>query len=374
MGYHGSDNRLPAQQVLPRDECYRASIRCRDQYASGGEGLLTTAKRDRTARLVRVMQLLHQHPRGLKPAEIARLCHVCLRTAYRDLRALQEELEVAVWEDEEGRYGVERSYFLPPLKLTLVEAAALYVAARLACKYSDERDPALERAFAKLAAVLPPPVAGHVHETVASIACKPPNETYARVFDILATAWASGRRVRIWYGRTGPSGVEEVTERLLEPYAIEPSASGHACYVIGLDHRSGEVRTFKLERIRHIEATSEVFVAPEDWSAAEYLRSSWGVMHGEEVAVRVRFTPAVAPRVRESIWHPSQTLTEEPDGSLIFTAKVAGILEIARWLLSWGAEAEVLEPPELRAYFSEVARGLVARYAPDLAQTNPAQI
>ena len=40
------------------------------------------------------------------------------RTVYRDLRALESELEFPVW-SEGGRWGVEPGAFLPPLKLTL---------------------------------------------------------------------------------------------------------------------------------------------------------------------------------------------------------------------------------------------------------------
>lgn len=321
-----------------------------------------SAKRDRTARLLRVEHLLYQHPHGLKPADLARLCGVCLRTTYRDLAALQSELQLPVWQDDEGRYGLERGYFLPPVKLTLLEATSLFIAARLACKYSDERDPGIESAFAKLATVLPPPIAQHVQATVAALARKPKNETFARVLDVLATAWAQRRRVRIWYSRVTGEGAQEASERLLDPYFLEPSASGHSCYVIGLDHRSGEVRTFKIERIRDIELTAEEFELRQGWNAAEYLGASWGIFHEDEVEVRVRFSPAVASRVKEAIWHPSQTIAEEPDGSLLFTAHVAGTIEITPWLLSWGAEAEILAPEGLRAHFAAVARRLAAQY------------
>lgn len=319
-------------------------------------------KRDRTARLVKVEQVLYAHPHGLKPTELARLCGVHKRTAYRDLHTLETELQVPLWQDEAGRYGLERSHFLPPVNLTLCEATALYIASRLACKYADEADPALSSAFSKLAAVLPKPIAQHVYDTVATLAAKAPNEPQARVFDILATAWAEGRRVRIWYHRPGAEEADNTSERLLDPYALEPSAIGHACYVVGFDHRSGEVRTFKAERIQAIELTAETFVVPDGWRAGEYFGAAWGVMHEEEVEVRARFSPAVAPRVREAIWHPSQALTAEPDGSLLFSVRVAGTLEVARWLLTWGEQIEVLEPASLRLYFAQVAQALAARY------------
>ncbi len=323
-----------------------------------------TAKRDRTARLLRVEHLLYQHPRGLKPAEIAHLCGVCRRTAYRDLLALQAELQLPIWQDGEGRYGIEGGHFLPPVKFTLLEATSLFIAARLACQYTYEHRPGLESAFAKLATVLPPALARHVQETVAELCRRPHNDTFAQVFDLLAMAWARGQRVKIWYERGVLEGHPEVVERLLDPYFLEPSAARHACYVIGLDHRSEEVRTFKLERIRDIELTAEEYTLPETWSAADYLRNSWGIVHDEEVEVKARFSPAVAARVKEAIWHPSQTLEEQEDGGLLFTVRVAGSHEIARWLHSWGEDVEVLAPPELREHFAAAAKQLGEIYFP----------
>ena len=51
----------------------------------------------------------------------------------------------------------------------------------------------------------------------------------------------------------------------------------------------------------------------------------------------------------ETRWHASQRLEPQPDGSLLWRAQVAGPHEVLVWILGWGGDAEVLEPPELRA-------------------------
>lgn len=311
-------------------------------------------KKDRTARLLRVVFLLYQNPRGLKPEDVAQQCEVHVRTTYRDLRALEDELRVPLWEDE-GRYAIAPDYFLPPIKLTVQEAMALFLSARLFSKYSDERDRSVESVFLKLASVLPPSVAQHVKDTVAFMAERRQDKTFSRVFEILTQAWAECRRVRIWYPRSSPDGsISEVHERLLDPYFIEPSGVGHACYVIGFDHLTGQVRTFKVERIRDIELTADEYCLPPDWNARDYLGPAWGIVHEDEVEVKVRFSSAVASRVKEAVWHPSQSIEDEGKG-LLFTARVAGTAEITPWILSWGADAEVLSPPQLRQHLAEMA-------------------
>ena len=315
-------------------------------------------KNDRVARLLRVEHLLYQHPAGLTPKRIGELCGISTRTVYRDLQALDRDVGVPLWQDG-GRYGIGPGYFLPPVKLSLFEATSLFLSSRLAHHHSDERNVHLEGAWAKLAAVLPGPVGMHVQATVAAMAKKPANEGFSRTAEILTQAWAEGRCVRIMYPS---SGVGRVRERLIEPYFLEPSGIGHSLYVIARDVEAGAMRTFKVERIQGIALTEEHFGVPEEFDSNSYLGSSWSVWTEEPVEVVVRFSPTVAGRVSEAVWHPSQTTESQPDGSLKWRARVSGTVEITPWIRSWGADAEVQEPPELRARIAGESRRLADLY------------
>jgi proteasome accessory factor B len=77
---------------------------------------------------------------------------------------------------------------------------------------------------------------------------------------------------------------------------------------------------------------------------------AWDIIADQDpVEVVLRFSPAVATRVREARWHPTEAVSEEPDGSLSWRATVAGTIEIRLWILSWGDAVEVIAPAELRA-------------------------
>ena len=78
--------------------------------------------------------------------------------------------------------------------------------------------------------------------------------------------------------------------------------------------------------------------------------------------VRVRFQPFAAQLVRERIWHHSQRIKELRDGGLELQLQLGSLEEIERWILSWGDQAEVLEPARLRQRLAEVGRKFVARY------------
>ncbi|WP_394351481.1 WYL domain-containing protein [Pseudoroseicyclus tamaricis] len=62
-----------------------------------------------------------------------------------------------------------------------------------------------------------------------------------------------------------------------------------------------------------------------------------------------RFAPAAADAARQFVFHPAQTFTDEPDGSLTVRLRAAGHLEMVWHLYQWGAAVEALEPPALAA-------------------------
>jgi predicted DNA-binding transcriptional regulator YafY len=315
-------------------------------------------RRDRTARLLGVANLLFQHPHGLTATQIAEQIEMNVRTVYRDLRALETEVGVPFWQDG-NRYGADRTSLLPPLKLTLHEAVMLFLSARLMQRFQDHRDPHVISAFNKLATILPPPIAQHVQATVAGLHDRPRDDTRTRIFDMIATAWAEGRKLRIRY----PSRRHVNDERVVAPYFIEPNPGGHSRYVIAHDSLTNQVRTFKIERIDHAELTAETFDIPPDFDVSSRLRQAWGISDEDTVHVRLRFLDAAAAkRALETNWHPSQRLIHEPDGSLLMTLDVGGLLEITPWLLGWGSTVEVLDPPELRASMRRIAGEMAARY------------
>ena len=321
------------------------------------------AKRDRTARFYRVVRFLEAHPGGATPTEIAAFVGMSRRSVYRDLRALEEEIGIPVWA-EGGRWGVDGRAFLPPLKLTLAEATAVFLAARLMAKYADEYDPDLGGAFQKLADALPEALSRHVERTLDVMAHRPPNPGQARHVRLLTRGWAERRVVEITYDPSIRDPGRPARTARVHPYFIEPSATMHALYVIGFDETREAVRTFKVDRIRSVVLTPARFEPPPGGAMEAALDRAWGIIADQgEVEVMLRFGPAVAPSVRETTWHPTQRTEPETDGALLWRARVSGTLEIREWILGWGADVEVLSPPDLRAEVAATLGRAAARYA-----------
>ena len=312
--------------------------------------------------MLRVVTVLRGHPDGIRPPEIARRVGVATRTVYRDLRALEEEVGVAVW-SEGGLWGVVSEEFLPPLKLTLDEAMAVVLSARLMVRYADKYDPDLAAAFEKLEEVLPRPLAEHVERTLDVLAQHPRDEAFSEHVHRLTRAWAERRVVTLEYEPAQYGTDATARQAVVRPYLIEPSLQTHALYLIGWDETKDALRTFKIERIRDVALTPRTFELPEGDGVEATLERAWDIIADQPpTKVVLRFSPTVATRVQEATWHASQRVEREEDGSLTWRATVAGTIEIRLWILSWGDDVEVLEPPELRADVAATMRRALSRY------------
>ena len=301
-----------------------------------------TGKRDRLARMLRVVTVLRGHPDGIRPSEIARRVNVATRTVYRDLRALEEEVGVAVW-SEGGLWGVVGEEFLPALKLTLDEAMAVVLSARLMVRYVDKYDPDLAAAFEKLEEVLPRPLAEHVERTLDVLAQHPRDAAFSEHVHRLTRAWAERRVVSLDYEPARYAPESAARRAIVHPYLIEPSLQTHALYLIGWDETRGAVRTFKIERIRDVSVTPRTFDPPEPGLLEKDLRRAW-----TSSPTRPRLTSSCAstqpwpvasrrrPGIRPSGWNPrrmarSSSAPRWPDRSRSASGSCHGVTPWRSW-------------------------------------------
>ena len=339
----------------------------REEWTGWDEGVddRVGRKRDRLARLLSVASILYSRgsgETGVAVSEIAQLTGMTTRTVYRDINALDEELGVPVFQAGRGRYGIDKKFFLPPLRLSVPEAIVLFLAARLIARWSDQYDATVVSAFTKLADLLPQPIAQHVAATMRVVGGHDPNEPFSRSFSAVARGWAEGRVVGITYD---PGSGEEKRTRV-RPYFLEPDAALRSVYLIGFDEPADAMRTYKVERIRSATLTTDRYEIPDGFDPDAWLANSWGIWSSDSTPtarVRLRFDASVAHRVREAVWHRSQTLTELPGGGVELEVVVAGTVEIRPWILSWGEAVEVIGPAELRDAVAAAVRAASARYA-----------
>ncbi len=308
------------------------------------------------SRVLALLELLQARP-GLTGPELAARLEVDERTVRRYAVRLAE-LGVPV-EAERGRYGGYRllpGYKLPPLMLTGDEATAVVlglIAGRRTGLSVGEA--ATESALAKIQRVLPAALRERVRaveETVGltSRASGAPSPDAAALLT-LADAVRRRRRVRLAY--RSYSGAP--SERDLDPYGLV-FHSGR-WYVVGLDHRSGETRTFRVDRVVSAVTGEEGFAEPEEFdpvgqvmaalSAVPYRHLVRVVLETSLEAARRRIAPSVA------------TLAPAPDGDgVLLTVRAERLDGMAQMLAGLGWPLRVLEPEALRDELRSLAERL----------------
>lgn len=318
-------------------------------------------------RLEQIEELLWAHPEGLSPARIAERIGTTRSTLSKYMS--HDDLPPSIYEDDldGGKLKVDRAADLMRVTFSLHEVAALHMATRLLATHIDKHNPHAASALRKLGIALSRldhNVSAHLLRSAdlmdESTAYRDP--VYLKVLEALTVSWSAGRMVRIEHQKDDG----RISEYLLAPYFIEPYAAGHSAHVIGRAEPPGALRTFKIERIRSAAPTLQQYTIPEDFDVSKLLEDAWGIWYtgAEPVDVVLRFSPRIARRVEQNRWHRSQALEAQPDGSIIWRAKIAQPQEMLPWIRGWGADCEVLAPDGLRdALRHEVAR-LVEMYAP----------
>lgn len=320
-----------------------------------GSGLSRAESKAERLRAIEVY--VYRSPGGRTVREISEYLGVNSRTVYRDINSLSC-MNVPICK-ENGKYKIDRERYLATVHLNLNEAMALFIGARLMSKHSDEHNPHVVSALEKLAAACPDvTIQGHIGKAAEVVRGRRPNPQYVRILEAVTRAWADRKSLKISYRALD----NEVTERVIDPYFLDASPVGYACYVMAYDHLRKNLRTFKLERIEKAEILEQHYTIPEDFDPYARLETSWGIMWGDEQEVRLRFSPQVARRVKESQWHPTQIIEDCEDGSCILTVRVGSTLEMFPWIRGWGAEVEVLAPPELRERMREEVERLRGVY------------
>jgi predicted DNA-binding transcriptional regulator YafY len=153
---------------------------------------------------------------------------------------------------------------------------------------------------------------------------------------------------------------KKVTRRRVAPYKIW--FFNGTFYLIGNCDLREDIRIFALDRIKTLEIIDENFEMPEDFDIDDFMKSSFGAFHGKSVRVRVWFAADIADYIREKIWHETQIIAPQKDGSIIFEAEVAGTEEIKFWILKWGAKARVLTPYSLCEEIRFEAEAMLKNY------------
>lgn len=232
---------------------------------------------DTTSRALALLNLLQTH-RHWSGAELARRLSVTERTVRRDvdrLRALGYRVESAP--GSAGGYRLEAGSAVPPLLLTDDEAVTMAIGLRVAATQQLIGGPEVSlTALAKLEQVLPVVLRRRVNALASAVQPSGLGQGSAVspvVLGELALAARDGERVRLRY--TDAAGGRSI--RRVEPHVLSPAA--RKWYLLCWDLARNDWRTFRVDRIDHVEHTRVLFmpreISEEEVAERILLATSW---------------------------------------------------------------------------------------------------
>jgi predicted DNA-binding transcriptional regulator YafY len=225
-------------------------------------------RKDRTARLLKLQILLSRSLSGLDVEEIAHICSISKRTAYRDLKALESELDIPIWEDGNKR-GIIEGHLLPQITFTPMEAINIVLAIQLMNKLAPWNSPNITSTFQKLITVIPSPLSSQFQEILHYMESKPTNERRCNNFKVFIKAMTSHHRVKIWYQDSDKEGIKE---HIIDPYLIEPAFSTHSLYITAYCHLKKRIVKFRTDLIiGNAELLADIYEIPSDFNIVDCL-------------------------------------------------------------------------------------------------------
>lgn len=300
---------------------------------------------------LRRSQLLHEAERlytdrAWSDIELSQRLGVDRTTIYKARRFMEEELGLFFIEESRGHYRLDPQHRLANIRLTPTEALALYLGGRRLQQQTRTGQMQVATALEKLARALRRPMMEELTHAAKVVLDQGQDPQQSEIMEKLVEGWTTGRKIRIWYRALHG----DQRQFVVSPYQLEPAVWGDGVYLIGYSEPQNRLATFKMARIERAAVTMDPFSIPESFDSHALLQHAWGIWHSDRPPeiVRLRFSAAAAPRVRESIWHPSQIITDTPDGGCLWEAQIAEVREMEPWVRGWGADVEVLEPEELR--------------------------
>ncbi|MFT5700064.1 MAG: putative DNA-binding transcriptional regulator YafY [Desulforhopalus sp.] len=281
---------------------------------------------------------------------------VSSKTIQRDLEYMRYQLDAPLEYSAKrrGYYYTEKNFKLPALSMKESELFGMYLSEKLLVQY--EGTPiykSLCSVFEKIEQSLPDKISMDPTKEQDKFTVIPPFSTTVLpdVWESIIDSLRSSQQIQVQYKTPGQIPVT----RDLDPYhAVRFEGDW---YIIGHCHLRNAIRTFSMSRIFSTIQTGKNFKIPDDFDFKKLSGSHFGVhWSNEEIKVKIRFNRQVANYVEERTWHPSQRIEKCDNGDVILELCVNHLLELKRWILSWGEDAHIIEP---HSFAQSVAKTLV---------------
>ncbi len=324
-------------------------------------------------KLLKAVELIGR-PQGATIDELVERLEINKRTAYRMIETM-DEMSFPFYEDTSSLDGKKHYQFephflkklpnlsVPELRLSLSEIIALsFIRGSSGPFKGTDVEEDIESAFRKMDAFIPEKFVTQL-DKVRTLFTAPGRFTKDyrdkdEVIGALTDAMFKQLTCLVEYHSFHDDKVKHFK---IDPLRFVERDGG--LYVFVNTTSYGDIRLLAVERILKLTPSDKQFTVPEDFDPDTLLETAFNLTIGDPVTVKVRFSADQARYVKERRWAATQTLTDQPDGSVILELETSGRWDVKRWVLAFGADAELLEPEDLRQEIAADLGSMIKAYS-----------
>ena len=169
-----------------------------------------------------------------------------------------------------------------------------------------------------------------------------------------------GKQIKSKYRKRGNKSADK---RHMHPLGIVIKGSMH--YLICMmEEDPNEARYLPLQRFEKVEILEEKTREPKDFDLDEFIhKNNLGFAYSDELyTIEAIFDRTMAFHLLETPLNSTQTAEELQGNKLLIKARVPDTLQFEQWLMSFGADVEILKPTKLRNKFKELSKNLNSIY------------
>ncbi|MFA6011093.1 MAG: WYL domain-containing protein [Desulfobacteraceae bacterium] len=308
--------------------------------------------------LIKTLSLLSR-PQGATRKDLAENLDITDRSVSRCFKTL-EELGIPVYNEaipleKEKRWHIEPSYLdrlpnlnLPKLALSFSEIISLCMLAGESVVFKGtEIDRHIETAISKLKHFVPEQTQTELAKLKRIFISKTMgSKNYAgqeHIIEILTESILNRTSATITYHAFY---TDKISTADIGPLHLFENDGGLYLFALKLSDKT--VRTYAIERISRIKPGNQDITYPDTFDPERTLNSAFDLIHGDPITVKILFTPNEARYIQARTWSRTQHMEPHPDGSLTLTMTTSGRRDVKRWIMSFGKEARLLEPGDLK--------------------------
>ncbi|GAB3756638.1 helix-turn-helix transcriptional regulator [Spirosoma pomorum] len=295
-----------------------------------------------------------QSRRIVKAQDIADRFAISLRTVYRDIRTL-EEAGVPILGEAGVGYTIMDGYRLPPVMFTREEAIALLTAEKLVAKMTDTATTTdHQSAMFKIKSVLrstEKDILDHIDNRIEIVQGRRPRPELMTINPLQTILQAIAERKVLHLSYLAYQ--QQETTRCVEPIGV--FYLDHYWHLIAFCRLRQDYRDFRMDRMSAIQLGNERF-QPVHPPLQEYLRNLYPDRNLDRVVLRINKT--IVRHLAEQKYYNGLVSEEEHDEYVDMTFLTYSSEGLVRWYLSFGDEAQILEPSSLRERAQEIIRGM----------------